>query len=93
MQHKKKAMALTNNDIIKKLRVALKLRDDDIIEILNLVDYKISKSELGAFFRKDDHPNYMRLQDQILRNFLNGLIIYKRGPVEKKPGQVKKKDD
>lgn len=77
-------MALNNNDIIKKLRVALKLRDDDIVEILGLVDFKISKSELGAFFRKEDHPKYMEMQDQILRNFLNGLIIYKRGPMEKK---------
>lgn len=77
-------MALTNNDIIKKLRVALKLRDDDIVEILKLVDFKISKSELGAFFRKEDHPKYMELQDQILRNFLNGLVIYKRGPREDK---------
>ncbi len=77
-------MPLTNNDIIKKLRVALSLRDDDIIEILGLVDFKISKSELGAFFRKEEHPNYMELQDQILRNFLNGLVIYKRGPMEKK---------
>ena len=76
-------MALTNNDILKKLRVALKFRDDDIIEILMLVDYKISKSELGAFFRKPDHPKFMPLQDQILRNFLNGLIIYKRGVREK----------
>ena len=83
-------MALTNNDIIKKIRVALKLRDDDIIEILKLVDYKISKSELGAFFRKDDHPKYMPLMDQILRNFLNGLIIYKRGPMERKPAKTKK---
>lgn len=73
-------MGLTNNDIIKKLRVALELRDDDIIEILSLVDFRISKSELGAFFRKEDHPKYMELQDQILRNFLNGLVIYKRGP-------------
>lgn len=73
-------MGLTNNDIIKKLRVALELRDDDIVEILALVDFKISKSELGAFFRKEDHPKYMDLQDQILRNFLNGLVIYKRGP-------------
>lgn len=78
-------MALTNNDIIKKIRVALKLRDHDIVEILGLVDFKISKSELGAFFRDDRHPKYMELQDQILRNFLNGLIIYKRGPMEKKP--------
>ncbi len=83
-------MALTNNDIIKKIRVALKLRDDDIIEILKLVDYKISKSELGAFFRKDDHPKYMPLMDQILRNFLNGLIIYKRGPMERKPPKPKR---
>ncbi|MBN2347876.1 MAG: DUF1456 family protein [Bacteroidales bacterium] len=82
-------MALTNNDILKKIRVALKLRDDNIIEILKLVDYNISKSELGAFFRKEDHPKYMELQDQILRNFLNGLIIYKRGPMEKKPSLPK----
>ncbi len=72
-------MALSNNDIIKKLRVALKLRDDDIIEILKLAGYTISKSELGAFFRKDTHPKYMVLKDQILRNFLNGLVIYNRG--------------
>lgn len=77
-------MALTNNDILKKIRVALKLRDDDIVRILRLVDFKISKSELGAFFRNEKHPKYMPLQDQILRNFLNGLIIYERGPLEKK---------
>ncbi len=77
-------MALSNNDIIKKLRVALKLRDDDIIEILELVDYQIGKSELGAFFRNEDHPKYVELQDQILRNFLNGLVIYKRGTMEER---------
>jgi uncharacterized protein YehS (DUF1456 family) len=77
-------MALTKNDIIKKLRVALQLRDDEIVEILALVDFRITKSELGAFFRKETHPNYMELQDQILRNFLNGLVIHKRGPQDKK---------
>ncbi len=82
-------MGLTNNDILKKIRVALKLRDDDIVDILKLVDFKVSKSELGAFFRKEDHPKYMELQDQILRNFLNGLIIYKRGPIERKPAPRK----
>lgn len=51
-------MAMTNNDVLKKLRVALRLRDDDILQILELVDFKISKSELGAFFRNEDHPNY-----------------------------------
>jgi uncharacterized protein YehS (DUF1456 family) len=75
---------VTNNDIFKKLRVALKLKDDDIINILKLVDFKISKSELGAIFRKEDHPNYKECGDQLLRNFLNGLIIHLRGPAEKK---------
>jgi uncharacterized protein YehS (DUF1456 family) len=70
---------MTNNDILKKLRVALHLRDDQIIEILKLVDFTISKSELGAFFRNEDHPNYKNCGDQVLRNFLNGLIIHLRG--------------
>ena len=56
--------------------------DDDIVEVLALVDFEITKSELGAFFRSEDHPKYMECHDQILRNFLNGLIIYKRGPRE-----------
>ena len=77
-------MGLTNNDIFKKLRVAHKLRDDQIVEICDLVDYKITKSELGAFFRNERHENYMEGGDQVLRNFLNGLIIHLRGPMEKK---------
>ncbi len=81
---------MTNNDIFKKLRVALMLRDDEIVEILKLVDFNISKSELGAFFRSEDHPNYMECQDQILRNFLNGLILHLRGTKEnpKRPADV-----
>ncbi|MEN3324855.1 DUF1456 family protein [Mariniflexile soesokkakense] len=75
---------MTNNDTLKKLRVALKLRDDDIVKILELVDFRISKSELGAFFRNEDHPKYMECGDQILRNFLNGLVIHLRGPMPDK---------
>lgn len=71
---------MTNNDILKKLRVALKLRDEDIIHILQLVDFEVSKSELNALFRTEDHPNYKECGDQLLRNFLNGLIIHMRGP-------------
>jgi len=77
-------MGLTNNDIFKKLRVAHKLRDDEIVKICELVDFRISKSELGALFRKEDHPNYMECGDQILRNFLNGLVIHMRGPMPPK---------
>jgi uncharacterized protein YehS (DUF1456 family) len=73
-------MALTNNDILKKLRVALSYRDDDIIEVLKLADFEISKSELSALFRKDDHSNYQECGDQLLRRFLDGLIVKMRGP-------------
>mgnify|MGYP003384153136 FL=1 len=77
-------MGLTNNDIFKKLRVAHKLRDTDIVDICALVDLKVSKAELGAFFRNEEHPKYMECGDQILRNFLNGLIIHLRGPMPPK---------
>ena len=81
---------MNNNDIFKKLRVALMLRDDQIVDILQLVDFRISKAELGAFFRNPDHPNYMECGDQVLRNFLNGLVIHLRGTKEnpKKPLDV-----
>ncbi|MGK0386098.1 MAG: hypothetical protein ACI849_000705 [Patiriisocius sp.] len=77
-------MPLNNNDIIKKLRVAHKLRDDDIVKILELVDFNVTKSELGALFRNENHPKYVECGDQILRNFLNGLIIHLRGPMPEK---------
>ena len=72
---------------MKKLRVALQLRDDDIVKILELVDFKITTTELGAIFRKEDHPNYKECGDQLLRNFLNGLVIHLRGPMD--PNKVK----
>jgi len=65
---------------MKKLRVALKFTDDDIIKVLALVDFRATKTELSAIFRNEDHPNFKPCGDQLLRNFLNGLIIYKRGP-------------
>ncbi|MFD2697565.1 DUF1456 family protein [Mesonia sediminis] len=84
-------MGLTNNDVFKKLRVAHKLRDDDIINIFKLVDFKVTKSELNAIFRKEDHPKYMECGDQFLRNFLDGLIIHLRGPLPpKRPNKSEK---
>ena len=90
---------LSNNDILKKLRVALQLRNDDIIEILKLVDFEITKGALGDLFRNEDQPGYVEAGDQVLRNFLNGLIIYKRGQlpepkvIEKEKGLANKKED
>ncbi len=65
---------------MKKLRVALSLNDQQIIEILKLADFSVSKSELAAIFRNKEHENFKPCGDQLLRNFLNGLVIYKRGP-------------
>jgi len=75
---------MSNNEVMKKLRVALSLTTDDIIAICKLVNFSVTKSELGDIFRKEDHPNFKKCGDQILRNFLNGLVIYKRGPKEEK---------
>ena len=75
---------LTNNDILKKLRVAHKLRNEDIIEILKLADFEISKGALGDLFRNEDQPGFEEAGDQILRKFLDGLIIRLRGPRPKK---------
>ncbi|MES2266188.1 MAG: DUF1456 family protein [Bacteroidota bacterium] len=75
---------MSNNDIMKKLRVALQLRDDQIIEILKLANFRTTKTELSAIFRSEDHPNFQPCKDQLLRNFLNGLVLHLRGPkVEK----------
>jgi len=81
---------MNNNDIFKKLRVALQLRDDQIIEVLNLVNFRVSKGELSNIFRSETHQNFMECGDQLLRNFLNGLVIYLRGSKEepKQPMEV-----
>ena len=75
---------LTNNDILKKLRVAHKLRNDDIIAILKLADFEVSKGALGDMFRNENHDKFVEAGDQILRNFLNGLVIHLRGSRPKK---------
>ncbi len=83
---------LSNNDILKKIRVALSLQNDDIIEILALVDFKITRGALGDIFRREDQPGFVEAGDQLLRNFLNGLIIYKRGKMTD-PKEIKESVD
>ena len=74
-QAKKTVSPLTNNAILKKLRIALELKEDDMLGVLKLADIAVSKSELTALFRKQGHKNYKECGDQFLRNFLNGLFI------------------
>ncbi len=66
---------LTNNMIFRKLKIALNLKDDDILEMLALANFKISRHELSAFFRKPEQNQYRLCKDQILRNFLQGMQI------------------
>ena len=75
---------INNNDIMKKLRIALHLRDTDIMEILKLAEFEVSPSEISAIFRKEDHENYRPCGDQLLRRFLDGLIIRNRGELAPK---------
>ena len=66
---------LTNNAILKKLRIALELKEDDMLAILRLAGVDISKPELTALFRKERHRNYKECGNQFLREFLKGLSI------------------
>ena len=66
---------LDNNIIFRKLRIALNLKDTDILELLKLAGFNFGKSELSAFFRKPTHQHYKKCQDQVLRNFLNALFL------------------
>lgn len=70
--------SLNNNLIFKKLRIALELKEEDIVGILKLAGMYISKAELSALFRKEGHKNYQECGDQFLRNFLKGLTLYYR---------------
>jgi uncharacterized protein YehS (DUF1456 family) len=73
---------LGNNIIFVKLKIALSLQAEDILAILELVGFQLSKHELSAFFRKSGHKHYRECKDQVLRNFLHGLQLKFRGKAE-----------
>jgi uncharacterized protein YehS (DUF1456 family) len=79
-QPKKPAVPLTNNSILKKLRIALEFKEADMLNALKLADFELSKGELSSFFRQKGHKHYRECGDQILRNFLQGLTIHFRNP-------------
>jgi uncharacterized protein YehS (DUF1456 family) len=76
---------LANNDILKKIRIALELKEADMLAVLKLAGFPTSKSELSAIFRVKGHENYKECGDQLLRNFLKGLTLKYRdeGPAKK----------
>ena len=69
----KPEQSLNNNIILRKLRIALNLKDEDMLQILKRADFKLGKHELSAFFRKPEQAQYRLCKNQVLRNFLTGL--------------------
>jgi uncharacterized protein YehS (DUF1456 family) len=71
---------LNNNQIFRKLKIALTYRDSDILEVFSLTGFKVSKHEISALFRKPGQSQYRECKDQFLRNFLTGLKLkYRKG--------------
>lgn len=73
---------LSNNLIFKKLNIALNFRAEDVLDILELAGFRLSKHELSAFFRKPSNKHYRECKDQVLRNFLQGLQLKYRVQLE-----------
>jgi uncharacterized protein YehS (DUF1456 family) len=66
---------LTNNIIFTKLKIALNLKAEDVLDIFNLADFPMSKHELSSYLRRPTHRNYRDCKDQVLRTFLKGLQL------------------
>jgi uncharacterized protein YehS (DUF1456 family) len=79
--------SLTNNNIFMKLKIALNLQAEDILEMMNRSAFRLSKHELSAFFRKADHKHFRKCQDQVLRHFLKGLQLTHRPGTETTDGE------
>ncbi|MBD3789924.1 MAG: DUF1456 family protein [Campylobacterales bacterium] len=72
-QNDDESVELTNNLVLKKLRIALNLKEPETEIIFNLADVNLSKQQLSALFRKEDHKNFKVCSDELLMAFLDGL--------------------
>ncbi len=79
---------LSNNIILMKLKIALNLKSEDILHLLELADFILGKHELSAFFRKKGHKHYRECKDQVLRNFIQGVQFKYRDGKELEPAFV-----
>ena len=64
---------LSRNEVLKKLRIALELREDGMMDIFKHAGFVVTKAELGSFFRKEGQRNFAPCPEQVLRKFLHGL--------------------
>lgn len=86
---------MLNNDILLRVRYALDIKDKDMIKIFNLGDIKVTNEEVVNMLKKTEESNHsdfeneyeMKLNNVMFESFLNGLIIFKRGRQDTKPGQ------
>ncbi|MFA0193313.1 DUF1456 family protein [Vibrio artabrorum] len=82
----KPEVALTNNMIFMKLRIALNMKAEDVLDVLEVVGISLSKYEIGAYFRKPENKNYKVCEDQLLCDFLNGVQFTNRPDSEEFAG-------
>ncbi len=67
------AVELTNNMILKKLRIALDLYAEEMLELFQLGGKTLSNADLTALFRKPTHKRYKPCDDELLSAFLEGV--------------------
>ncbi len=71
---------MENNKILKKIVIAMNLRHEDVREVFHLGGLELSISQTGAFLVSPSNKNFQSLSLEKLESFLNGMIIYSRGP-------------
>ncbi len=78
---------MTNNDVLRGVRYILNVNETKLIEIISLADFKVSPDDLASFLKQEDEEGYKNCSDKVLAQFLNGLIVFKRGKIENGPPQ------
>ena len=73
---------INNNVVFNKVKIALALKADDIISLLDSAELTLSKHELSAFFRKPEHKNFRVCNDETLLKFFNGLHLKNRQEIQ-----------
>lgn len=66
---------LSCNEVLKKLRIALELKEEGVLAVFKKAEFNVTKAELGSFFRKEGHRNYRKVPEQVLRKFIHGLSV------------------
>jgi uncharacterized protein YehS (DUF1456 family) len=66
---------LSTNEVLKKLRIAMEMKEEDMLAVFKKAEFNVTKAELSSFFRKAGHRNYRKVPEQVLRKFIHGLSV------------------